>query len=401
MSQTVAIVGAGLAGLRAAEQLRAVGHLGPINVYGAEQHAPYNRPPLSKEFLKTPAGEHGPSLEFRRRASVEDVSFQLGVSAIGCDLAGGVLELSTGGSAPFDGLVIATGAASRPSVLPAGTTDSYHLRRLDDALQIAAALTELRRVVVLGGGFIGCEVAATLVSLGHQVSIIEAGPNLLQGPLGSDLASAITDWHRNNGIQVHTGVTLTEAEVVEGRLRSVALSSGDTIDADLIIEAIGSRCELGWLGENHLDLSDGVLVANDLSAAPNVVAVGDVARFPNPLFDEVPRRVEHWSMALDTAKRAARTLVAGLGTAVADESAFAPIPSFWSDQGELRLQSFGMPALADSTTITHGSLAEPKAGVVATYTRNDVLVAHVGLNVSPQLVRQLRVEFVSHQQHTN
>ena len=168
------------------------------------------------------------------------------------------------------------------------------------------------------------------------------------------------------------------------------------LPADLVVEAIGSIPNTEWLAGNGLDLTDGVLCDNSLAAISGtrpgalVTAVGDVARFPNPLFDDVPRRVEHWSMPTDTARRAAATLHAKLAGNALDQNPFGPLPSFWSDQGDLRLQSFGSPELADDTEIAEGDLRAPGQGLLATYRRGGRLVGSVAVNLPPSRYRELR-----------
>ena len=169
------------------------------------------------------------------------------------------------------------------------------------------------------------------------------------------------------------------------------------LPADLVVEAIGSIPNTEWLAGTGLDLTDGVLCDNHLAAAPGapVTAVGDVARFPNPLFDDVPRRFEHWSMPIDTAPRAAATLHGMLAGDAPDQNPFRPVPSFWSDQGDLRLQSFGSPGLADDIVIAEGDLRAAGEGLLATYWRGGRLVGSVAVNLPPRRFRELREALLS------
>jgi NADPH-dependent 2,4-dienoyl-CoA reductase/sulfur reductase-like enzyme len=468
MTKHVAIAGAGLGGLRAAEQLRAAGHAGPITVVGAEPHMPYNRPPLSKELLAheladaeaTPGTDADDlaalhqRIAFRQRASVADVTFRLGVPVTRVDLAAGALALADGDAVRFDGLVVATGLRPRRLNVPgpAGPGSGRHvLRTLDDCASLRADLRAalagpgtpapddgLRRphVVVVGAGFVGCEVACTALSLGCDVTVVEpAGPPMLR-VLGGRLARAVQRAHERAGITFvlgqaviayagHdrvTGVVLADgtdagsARVSGGPASGGLALAGAVLPADLVVEAIGSLPNTEWLAGSGLDLTDGVLCDNTLSAvtglgpsapatsapatsapAPGasvttapVTAVGDVARFPNPLFDDVPRRVEHWSMPTDTARRAAATLHAKLEGDPIDQNSFRPLPYFWSDQGDLRLQSFGSPGLADDVVIAEGDLDELDKGLLATYHRAGRLVGSVALNLPPTRYRALR-----------
>jgi 3-phenylpropionate/trans-cinnamate dioxygenase ferredoxin reductase component len=443
MTKHVAIAGAGLGGLRAAEQLRAAGHAGPITVIGAEPHMPYNRPPLSKELLAHELADAEATPEtnaddltalhqrvaFRQRASVADVTFRLGVPVTGVDLGAGELALADGDAVRFDGLVVATGLRPRQLNVPgpAGPGSGRHvLRTLDDCASLRAGLRavllrERPHVVVVGAGFVGCEVACTALSLGCDVTVVEpAGPPMLR-VLGERLARAVQRAHERAGITFvlgqaviayagHdrvTGVVLADgtdassARVSGGPASGGLALAGAVLPADLVVEAIGSRPNTEWLASGGLDLTDGVLCDNSLSAVTSagssasvtsvpVTAVGDVARFPNPLFDHMPRRVEHWSMPTDTARRAAATLHAKLAGDHIDPNSFRPLPYFWSDQGDLRLQSFGSPGLADDVVIAEGDLDELDKGLVATYHRGGRLVGSVALNLPPSRYRELR-----------
>lgn len=444
MTKHVAVVGAGLGGLRVAEQLRAAGHDGPITVIGAEAHLPYNRPPLSKELLahelvRGIAGDSGEGgvddlaalhqrVAFRRRASVADVTFRLGAAVTAADRPAGILELADGGTVGFDGLVAATGLRPRRLNVPgpSGPGSGRHvLRTLDDVAGLRAALralvgqaaadalpaaveassagSPLPRVVVVGAGFVGCEVACTARSLGCEVTVVEpAGPPMLR-VLGEELAAAVQASHERAGIGFVIGRAVTAfagrdrvTGVVLDATADAGLAAGAVLPADLVVEAIGSVPNTEWLAGAGLDLSDGVLCDNDLAAVTGnhpgalVAAVGDVARFPNPLFDDVPRRVEHWSMPTDTARRAAATVRARLAGDPLDPNPFRPLPSFWSDQGELRMWSFGAPGLADDVVIAEGDLRDPARGLLATYRRGGRLVGSVAVNLPPLRHRELR-----------
>jgi NADPH-dependent 2,4-dienoyl-CoA reductase/sulfur reductase-like enzyme len=432
MPKHVAVVGAGLGGLRAAEQLRAAGHAGPITVIGAEPHMPYNRPPLSKELLAheladaeaTPGADADDlaalhqRVAFRHRASVADVTFRLGVPVTAADLGEGELALADGAAVRFDGLVAAAGLRPRHLDVPgpAGPGSGRHvLRTLDDCAGLRAGLRSALaaaavdgpgrpRIVVVGGGFIGCEVACTALSLGCDVTVVEPiGPPLLR-VLGEQVAEAIQRAHEQAGITFVIGRSVI-AYAGHARVTGVALAEGADADgalagavlpADLVVEAIGSIPNTEWLTGNGLDLTDGLLCDNTLSAVADghpgapLTAVGDVARFPNPLFDDVPRRVEHWSMPTDTARRAAATLQARLEGGQVDPHSFRPLPYFWSDQGDLRLQSFGSPQLAEDVAIAEGDLGFLSEGLLATYHRGGRLVGSLAVNLPPSRYRALR-----------
>ncbi len=341
----VVIVGASMGGLRAAEQLRAAGYEGELIAIGDEPHMPYNRPPLSKEVLAAEV-THA-AVAFRLRDSVADVTWRLGTPVAAADLDAGELTLADGSTLACDGLVVATGLRPRRLPLPGGEDRRHVVRTLDDAARLRPCLTPGARVVVVGAGFVGCEVAATARTLGAEVTVVAPETEPMLRPLGPELGAALRARHEARGVTFHLGATV-RAFTDTG----VTLSSGADLAADVVVEAVGSTPRTEWLEGNGLDLSDGVLCDGTLrvEGRPNVVAVGDVARFPNPRYDDVPRRVEHWSIPTDTAKRAARTL---LGE---DGGPFLPLPSFWSDQYDLRLQSFGAPALGEDVRVLEGDL---------------------------------------------
>lgn len=396
----IAVVGGSLAGLRAAEQLRAHGHDGPLTVFSAEPHFAYNRPPLSKDALAQPdshsAADLAARLAFRRRASVADVDFRLGARVGAADLGQRRLTLASGEALGYDAMVVATGLRPRRLTVPGPDTGRHVLRTVADCQGLRAALRPGGTVVVVGGGFVGCEVAATLHSLGHPVTVVEPAGAPMQRVLGAELAAAVQRHHSAAGIEfvIGTGVVgFTGDAAVTG----VTLASGQTLPAAVVVEAVGSICNVEWLDGQGLDLVDGVCTDNHLAVtgADGVVAAGDIARFPNPRFDEVPRRVEHWSIPTDTAKRAAATLCRQLAGAPEDTTTFAPVPAFWSDQLDLRLQSYGSPALADDIRIEEGDPDNLTAGVLALYHRGGRHVGTVAVNLSPARHRGLREAFTS------
>ncbi|MCT2584546.1 NAD(P)/FAD-dependent oxidoreductase [Actinophytocola gossypii] len=369
MPARIVVVGASLGGLRAAEQLRAAGWTAEIVVVGAEPHMPYNRPPLSKEVLAGTA--LAGSVMLRQRPSVADAVWLLGSPASTVDLDARAVTLADGTTLDFDGLVVATGL--RPRRL---TDDGHVLRTLDDAIRLHTALTARpgTRLVVVGAGFVGCEVAATARRLGADVAVVDPLPLPMVGPLGEQLAAALLTRHEERGARFHLGRTVTRFE-----RHQVVLDDGTVLPADVVVEAVGSRPNTEWLNGNGLDLSDGVLCDEHLrvEGLPFAVAVGDVARFPNARYDSTPRRVEHWSIPGDTAKHAARTLVASLTGAAVDQPAFAPLPTFWSDQYGQRLQAIGAPQLGtDDIRILEGDL---HGDVIVGYHRDSRLVGVVGL----------------------
>jgi NADPH-dependent 2,4-dienoyl-CoA reductase/sulfur reductase-like enzyme len=403
----VVVVGAGMAGLRSAEAVRKAGFGGEVTVVGAEPHMPYNRPPLSKDGIR--AAFDAGQLPFRLARAATGIGWRLGEPAVAADLAARTVTLAGGAVLGWDGLVVATGVRSRRLALPGPQAGQHAVRTLDDLAELRKDLELARRIVVVGGGFIGSEVAAAARTRGLDVTVVEPEPLPMRRPLGDELAAELLRRHESHGVRFRLGTAPVAFEGGE-RVRAVTLSDGTTLDADLVVESVGSVPNVEWLDGNGLDLADGVacderlrVLAATTSSPPaardDVVAAGDVARYPHPLLFGQSRRIEHWTVATDTGKYAAGVLARSLSGADADASAgsgsgsasgagsgsaagggpaagggFAAVPTFWSDQYELRIQSFGVTGLSD-VRILEGSLD----GDVAVGYHHDGLLAGVVL----------------------
>jgi len=292
------------------------------------------------------------------------------------------VSLADGRALAYDGLVLATGASPRHLPGGGGLAGVHVLRTLDDCLAIRADLdASPGRVVVVGAGFIGSEVAATCRGRGHEVTVVEALPVPMERILGTDLGSLTADLHRDHGVRVRLGVGV---EALEGgeRVERVRLADGSTIDADVVVVGIGVAPSTGWLEGSGLALDNGVVCDETCLAAPGVVAAGDVARWPNRRFDEV-MRVEHWENALEQGAHAARRLLAG----DAGGEAFEPVPWFWSDQYDRKIQLAGRSGPGDDVHIVHGSVDDRR--FVALYGRGGRVVGVLGVN-RPRHVMQWR-----------
>jgi NADPH-dependent 2,4-dienoyl-CoA reductase/sulfur reductase-like enzyme len=339
---------------------------------------PYNRPPLSKDGIG--AEFDAAQLPFRvARAAAESIRWRLGEPAVATDLAARNVTLADGTVLGWDGLVIATGVRSRRLDLPGPRAGRHAIRTLDDLAELRKDLELARHVVVVGGGFIGCEVAAAARTRGLDVTVVEPEPLPMRRPLGDELAAELLRRHEGHGVRFRLGTAPVafEGGAADGgdRVRAVTLTDGTTLDADLVVESVGSRPNTEWLDGNGLDLADGVACDERLrvlaggtpapAARDDVVAAGDVARYPHPLLFGASRRIEHWTVATDTAKYAAARLgrylsgpAAGGGVPggdSADDGGFAAVPTFWSDQYDLRVQSFGVTGLPD-VRVLEGSL---------------------------------------------
>ena len=374
------VVGASLAGLRAAQALRRAGFDGGLVVVGAERHLPYDRPPLSKEVLAGKWDAPRTELLHPEDASLE-VMWRLGTRASGLDLAARRVQLEDGGALPFDGLVIATGAEPRTLPSARGLAGVHVLRTLDDALALRAELDESPRVVVIGAGFIGAEVAATCRGRGLEVALVEALPVPLAHALGPAPGRLLADLHRDHGVDVQLGVGVAGLEGAR-RVERVRLADGRALEADVVVVGVGVTPATGWLEGSGLTLRDGVVCDASCAAAPGVVAAGDVARWRNPRFDET-MRIEHWTNATEQADAAAATLLAGGGAVVP----YAPVPFFWSDQYDRKIQFGGLAGPDDETALVDGTLEDRR--FVLLYGREGKLSGVLGVN-RPRLVMHYR-----------
>lgn len=346
----IVVVGGSLAGLRAVEALRRKGFGGSITLVGEETRTPYDRPPLSKEVLR---GEWAPDrVELRRKGYQDlDVVLELGRPAVRLDASSRSIELAGGARVAYDGLVLACGA--RPRRLPnqPDIKGVFLLRTLDDALAMRTALAERPRVVVVGAGFIGSEVAASCANLGLAVTVLEALAVPLEHSLGARLGEVLASLHRKNGVDLRCGAVVRAIEG-DGRVERVVLADGSVVPCEFVCVGIGVAPCTGWLEGSGVELGDGVSCdATCAASLPNVVAAGDVANWYNPLFGE-RMRVEHWTNAGDQARHAVDTLLASPGEAKPFES----VPIFWSDQYQTNIQGVGRPKAGDDMVICHGDV---------------------------------------------
>ena len=377
------MVGTSLAGLRAIETLRREGYDGAIVAIGAEPHLPYDRPPLSKELL---AGTAEPADIVLRKQGVEDlgVEWRLGTPATALDAANRTLTLADGTHVEADGIVLATG--STPRRLP-GQPDLdgvLVLRTVDDALALRGRLDASPRVVVIGAGFIGAEVAATCRTRGLAVTVLEALPQPMVRGLGPELGAVIADMHRDHGVDLRTDVQVTAIEG-DTRVERVRLGDGTAIDADVVVVGVGVVPDTAWLEGSGLTLDNGVVCDASCRAAAGVVAAGDITRWPNPLFDGELMRLEHWTNATEQGVHGARTLLTGDAGAAAEP--FAPVPFVWSDQYDRKIQTVGVVSADADLHTAHGSYAERQ--FVSIFGRNGRIVGALGFN-RPRLVMQYR-----------
>jgi NADPH-dependent 2,4-dienoyl-CoA reductase/sulfur reductase-like enzyme len=348
---TIAIVGASLAGLRAAETLRSEGFDGRLILVGSETRLPYDRPPLTKEILRGQWDEDRIGL---RRAPWEelDLDLRLGRTAVRLRPEARTLELDDGATIAYDGAIIATGASARRLPNQPDMDGLFTIRSLDDALALREALENGPRVAVLGAGFIGAEIAASARAMGCEVTMIdmEAAP-MVRG-LGLELGGIAGTLHRDNGVELRLGVGAAKIEGASS-VEGVALTDGSLIESDVVVVGIGVSPNTQWLADSGIALNDGVLCDETCATSvENVVAAGDVARWRHPHYDE-PVRFEHWTNAVEQAVHAAKRLLHGPSV-----GAFAPIPLFWTDQFGVKIQVAGTVGATDEVCVVEGDPAK-------------------------------------------
>lgn len=364
------IVGGGLAAIRTAEQLRKSDYTGPVTIVGEEQHLPYDRPPLSKDVLQDSAkGLTDLALKPEEFYADSDITLRLGSAARSLDIAARTVTLADGEMLEYDDLVIATGLV--PKRIPSfPDLDGIRvLRTFDEASELREHAGSARRAVIVGAGFIGCEVAASLRRLGVQVTLVEPQPTPLAGVLGERIGELVARLHRAEGVDVRTGVGVAEvrSDPGKGHVEGVALTDGTELDADLVVLGIGSRPATDWLVGSGVALDNGV-VCDEVgrTGEPHVWALGDVASWRDAAGHQV--RVEHWSNVADQA----RVLVpALLGQEVPRP---VVVPYFWSDQYDVKIQCLGEPEADDVVHVVE----DDGRKFLAYYERDGVLVAVVG-----------------------
>jgi NADPH-dependent 2,4-dienoyl-CoA reductase/sulfur reductase-like enzyme len=352
------VVGASLAGLRACETLRTDGFTGRITLVGAEDEVPYDRPPLSKKLL---AGEwDSDRIRLRKPEAFDELGLdlRLGVRATGLDTEQRLVSLADGTELPYDGLVLATGAAPRRLPGQPPLDGICELRTLADALDLRARLAEhSTRVTVIGAGFIGLEVAATARQAGCVVTVLEGAPSPLVRGLGVEMGAAVASVHARHDVELRCGVQVAAIEGVDGKVAGVRLGDGTLIGSDVVVVGIGVSPATEWLVGSGLELRDGIVCDDTLwTGVPGVYAAGDCARWHNRVFDghdDAVMRVEHWTNAAEQGAAAAKNLLAVAGGGVG--TPYESVPFFWSDQFESRIQFVGRAHGDDQVHVFAGS----------------------------------------------
>ncbi|GHF24065.1 MULTISPECIES: NAD(P)/FAD-dependent oxidoreductase [Streptomyces] len=378
----IVIVGASLAGLRAAETLREEGFEGELTLVGDEAHPPYDRPPLSKQVLLGRAGAGQCGLPARRELNA---TWKLGVAATGLDPLGKNVLLADGEHLPFDRLLIATGTRARPWPNPQeGALEGvFTVRTSDDSARLAAALDAgPRRVLVIGAGFTGSEVASACRERGLEVTVAERGRAPLIGALGGTVGDWATKLQRAHGVDLRCGVTVTALKGTDGRLTGAELSDGSRIEADVAVVCLGAVRNTEWLADSGLaagprgvacDAGCRVFTMYGI-VTDDVFVAGDVARFPHPLFEYQLIALEHWGNAVAQAEVAAHNMI----SPGPRRRPHLAVPTFWSSQFGLNIKSVGVPTFSDQVVLAQGTPGDRR--LVAVYGYRGRITAAVTVN---------------------
>ncbi|NUU20481.1 MAG: FAD-dependent oxidoreductase [Streptomycetaceae bacterium] len=380
--ERVVIAGGGLAGLRAGERLRELGFRGEIVIVSAERHLPYHRPALSKEAIN---GELVAS-DLRLTISRElDAVWRLGTAATHLEPDRHVVGLPGGEELKYDGLIIATGVEPRHLAgAPRQDPRVHVLRTVDDAIAIKQAINSTQGlVVVVGGGLIGCEMAASVKMMGRDVAIVSRSSTLLGNAVGKNIAETVTAAHRARGVRMAMGVKIRHWVRQAGGV-AIHLSDGQVFFAAVVVIAVGASPSVAWLRGSGLVLEDGVLcdpMCHVVGGGSDIVAAGDVARWPNLRFGGQPRRVEHWLNAVEMGRAAAENLLAGRE----NSRPFTPVPRFWTEQYGMRIQGSGLPAMGKDTTTLAGSQKDHRT--ITGFINDGRLVGMVGLDAPTAMIK--------------
>lgn len=347
---TIVIIGGGLAGAKTAEALRENGYTGTVTLIAAEDHLPYERPPMSKDYLAGKTSFDDAAVHPAGWYDDHDVTLRQGVRATAIDTAGHRVALDDGTTLPYDKLVLATGSAVRRLVMQGADADNVHyLRTVDDSDAIRATFGEGRKLVVIGGGWIGLEVAAAARAAGTTVTILEGGTLPLLRVLGEKVAQVFADLHTANGVDFRTQAKVTGIITENGRASGVQLAGGEIIPADAVVVGIGVTPVTELAAAAGLAVDNGVLVDASLrSSDPDVYAVGDVANHDHPVLGHRVR-VEHWATALNQPAAAAASLLG-------KDTEYTELPYFFTDQYDLGCEYIGHVTGSDQRVLVRGDV---------------------------------------------
>jgi len=390
MSEKIVIIGAGQAAAQAVQSLRAEGFDGPITVVGDEAYPPYQRPPLSKAWLKGEADEDALTLKPAEWYAEAGVDLWLAAPVASIDRADRKVTLSDGERLPYDILILATGARARPlPVAGADLSGVLSLRSAADAEALKTALGPGKRIVVVGGGYVGLEAAASALALGAEITVVEREDRVLARVASRTLSSFFQDYHQTQGVTFHLGARVTGFDGVDGKVTAVRLADGATLPCDVALVGIGALPNVELAAGCGLALADGIVVDGEARTSdPAIFAIGDCTWRPMPLYGR-ELRLESVPNALEQAKQAA-SAIAGRAPPPSE------VPWFWSDQYDLKLQMAGLADGADEIVV-RGDQAAGRFAVF--HLREGVLTAVEAVNAPPEFMggrqmigRQARVD---------
>jgi NADPH-dependent 2,4-dienoyl-CoA reductase/sulfur reductase-like enzyme len=357
----IVVVGASLAGLRGAEALRRGGYDGPLTLIGDEPYRPYDRPPLSKHVL---SGEVGADRTELPATTALKAQWRLGHPAVALDRGTRSIRLASGEVIPFEKLLIATGARARPWPVTEGPTPEgvFCLRSRDDAAALRCALARKpRRILIVGAGLIGCEAASCCHALGLAVTLVDPHETPLSRALGGLIGQVVAERAEQAGVDFRGGVRVVGLEQDgAGRLKAARLSDGAIVEADVLIAALGATRDVSWLAGADLMADAGGVTCDAVcrvllaigEPSRDIYAAGDVARWPNAIFDGEHMAIEHWGNAVDQAAHAARNMLASEDR----QAPYVHLPAFWSSQFGVNIKFVGSAEGADEVAVARGSL---------------------------------------------
>jgi NADPH-dependent 2,4-dienoyl-CoA reductase/sulfur reductase-like enzyme len=376
---SVLIVGASVAGVGAANELRRCGFAGRIDLVDSQRHRPYDRPPLSKAALQ--GGVEIPDLQFHDQDHyiLTNIDLNLGSAALKLDPGARAVDLASGERLTADCIIIATGARARPFPVERAAGPVHLLRDLDDAVRLRAALQRGKRLVVIGGGFIGAEVASSARSLGLDVVLIEAARLPFERILGGEIAARLADLHVRSGVELLCGAAVDSIEAI-GECQRVVLADGRSVDADIVVAGLGSLPNVEWLADSRLQLSNGIVCdTQGRTGVAGIFAAGDAAAWLDP-FTGMHERHEHWTAAREQARVVAQAITGEIMTPWREF-----VPYFWSDLHGVRLQMLGFAHGADDIQIVHDD--QKKCAFIAEYRCSGELTGVVGCNAGAKTMR--------------
>ncbi|MFJ8825272.1 NAD(P)/FAD-dependent oxidoreductase [Streptomyces sp. NPDC102467] len=382
----VLVVGASAAGLAVVESLRRKGYRERITLLGAEAGAPYDRPPLSKQVLAGTWEAERTHLRTREVLDALDAEFVLGDRAVALDVATRTVRTASGTELTAEAVVLATGLHARKLPGLSGTAGVHVLRTLDDAAQLRRELLEAERVVVVGDGVLGAEIAATARLMGTDVTLAGPQPALMQTQLGHDIGRRLATLHTEHGVRLRPDTMVEGVETTGGRVRGVRAADGETLPADLVVSAVGGTPATDWLADSGLDLADGVVCDSHCRAADGIYAAGDVARFHHAGLGR-SLRLENRTNATEQAMLVAANILG-------EDRPYTPVPYFWTDQLGVKIQVYGLPTPTATVQIAEGGTEQGR--FVAQYLDDEGRpVAVLGWNM-PKQARQHRRHVLDH-----